>query len=186
MSDVRANPSIKLIGLYSPSAKKLEYEHFVKSYLDRLNPAYFDQKTRALFESLGRGADLVPLRKERLGEIENELRHNLANAVFVEALVTNPDDGFAVADFSQPDPSIPEGMSQVAWNEVYLSEDGQIALSHEPLPSVPPLPIFRIVFVLHFWKPHLPLMSSYGKLECPAITPLPERLWRLAPYEMPD
>jgi hypothetical protein len=186
MSDVRAKPSIKVIGLYSPSASKIEYERFIKSYLDRLNPVNFDEKTRAVFQNLGRGADLKPLRKERLEEIENELRQNLANAVFVEALVRNPDDQFDVADFSQPDPAVAEGLSQVAWNEVYLSEDGETALSHESMPRVPASPVFRIVFVLHFWKPHLPLASSYGKLECPPIAPLPARLWRLAPYDMPD
>jgi hypothetical protein len=32
----------------------------------------------------------------------------------------------------------------------------------------------------------LPLRSSYGELTLPSIQPLPDRLWRLAPYEIPS
>jgi hypothetical protein len=45
---------------------------------------------------------------------------------------------------------------------------------------------FRLTFYIHFWKDELGLSSSYGALACPSPQAVPERLWRLAPYEMPD
>jgi hypothetical protein len=95
------------------------------------------------------------------------------------------DEGFDAGNFMQPNPERP-GSSQVAWNETYLSEDGEAVLSGYPDHIVPALDRFRVVFVIHCWDNKLPLLSSYGSLQCPPIEPLPDRLWRLVPYETVD
>jgi len=177
-------PRIEVLGLYSPSANRSEYERFVKAYVDGLDPANFDEESRAVFRRLGREHELVPFDETAHREVQREITYHLSNAVYVEALVVDRDEKFNADDFRQPDPKLLE-WSQVAWNPTYLTEDGETVLSGYPHWKVPSAPRFRVVFVIHFWKPHLPLVSSYGELRCPAIKPLPERLWRLAPYEMP-
>ena len=78
----------------------------------------------------------------------------------------------------------PQNTWQVAWNEKFLTADGETVIGEYPCKS-PDLQQFRVVFSIHFWNPDLPLRSSYGELALPPIQPLPERLWRLTPYEVP-
>jgi hypothetical protein len=107
------------------------------------------------------------------------------NAVMIEAVVTHPDAAFDVGAFVQPDPSQSENQWMVAWDEKFLTIDGECRiLTHRR--AIPNEERFRVVFVIHDWKPDLPLRSSYGELPLPPIQPLPERLWRLAHYEPPD
>ncbi|HEY4370354.1 MAG TPA: hypothetical protein VGN52_00300 [Burkholderiales bacterium] len=101
-------------------------------------------------------------------------------------MVSNADGRFDPGDFIQPDPDMPPGQEQVAWNETYLAEDGESVIAGYPLPDIPKQDRYRVVFVIHCWKPQLALESSYGTLACPAIQALPDRLWRLVPYEPVD
>ena len=117
--------------------------------------------------------------------VERELHDLMAEAVVVEALVSHADANFDIGAFVQPDPSQREGRWQVAWNEKFLTVDGETLHEKQTWGEAPDIEQFRIVFVIHFWKPNLPLHSSYGELALPPIQPLPERLWRLAPYEPP-
>ena len=106
--------------------------------------------------------------------------------MYVEVLVENADVQFDAGAFVQPVPGVPSGLWQVAWNETYLTEDGTSVLSGYPHHIVPKQSRFRIVFIVHSYRPGFPLESSYGKLKLPEAEPMPERLWRLAPYETVD
>ncbi len=181
-----ANPTAKVLGLYSPKANAECYAEFVRKNIADQDPENWSEESIAMFKQFGREAQLAPLTEEDKLRIEDDLDYNLGNAAFVEVLIRNVDDQFDAGHFAQRDPSKPEGMSQVAWNETYLSEDGESLIAGYPLPKVPAGPVLRVVFVIHFWNPELPLCSSYGELVCPAMTPLPERIWRLAPYETLD
>ena len=74
---------------------------------------------------------------------------------------------------------------QVAWNEKFLTPDGEKLLELDRKRRLPDAKQYRVVFVIHSWKSGLPLRSSYGELALPSIQPLPERLWQLTPYELP-
>jgi len=155
---------IRVLGLYSPAANDVEYERFIRHRMSWLI-----------------GDEFTP--EDRI-EAEAELREALSTAVVVDALVRNLDERFDVIDFVQADPSKPESEWQVAWNETYLTADGNKILDERFPDRLPTIAEFRIVFVIHLWKPSLPLMSSYGELSVPPIQPQPERLWRLVPYQL--
>lgn len=179
-------PEVEVFGLYSPPGNVERFEHIVRAHVDGCDPAHYSPETIAMFQRLGRGADLSPLTGPERDDIEDRIRGSLGSAAYVEVLIRNPDSRFDPGDFKQPDPKLSEGLWQVAWNETYLSEDGETVIAGYPLPPIPEGPIIRVVFVIHDWKPELPLASSYGELKCPPMQALPDRLWRLVPYEMPD
>jgi hypothetical protein len=184
MPDSPKLPKIEVRGLYSPIANRAAYDKYVAEYVDSCDPRYFDDGTRALFEKYGRSVEaLTPDERE---DLASQIERTLSDAVYVEALVSNADDRFDPGDFGQPDPNLPAGHGQVAWNETYLTEDGESVIAGYPRPEIPKLDRYRVVFVIHSWKARLPLESSYGPLACPEIQPLPDRLWRLVPYETVD
>ena len=180
------SPSLKVIGLYSLSADKEAYSRFIREKIAFHDPANFSEEHKALFRRLGRGDALDPFTDEDRKEWEDHLRHHMDDAAMLEVLVSNPDKNFDVGAFVQPDPSQAESFWQVAWNEKFLTSDGEKLLEHDRKSKLPDVKQYRVVFVIHFWKPDLPLRSSYGELAPPSIQPLPERLWRLAPYELPS
>ncbi|WP_424596366.1 hypothetical protein [Bradyrhizobium sp.] len=179
-------PSLDVVGFYSLSADREAYARFIQRQIAFHDPANFPDQQRALFRRLGRGDSLNPFTDDDRREWEENFRHHMDDAAVFEVLVKNPDAVFDVGGFLQPDPSQPEGHWQVAWNEKFLSLDGEAVLKPERGRRLPDAEQFRVVFVIHFWKPNLPLRSSYGELALPPVQPLPERLWRLAPYELPD
>jgi hypothetical protein len=180
------SPSLKIIGLYSLSADREAYTRFIRETIAFHDPANFPEEQKALFRRLGRGDSLDPFTDDDRQEWEDHLRHHMDDAAVIEVLVNNPDMKFDVGGFVQPDPSQPQGSWQVAWNEKFLTPDGEKLLELDRKSKLPDAKQYRVVFVIHFWKPELPLRSSYGELALPSIQPLPERLWRLAPYELPN
>lgn len=184
MSDPSSSPRIEALGLYSFSADSVAYERFITLYLDNLDPANWDEKTRATLGAL-RPSILDPMTEETRRLKREEIVEYSREAALVEVMVTNPDATFDVGDFTQPDPRNPAAGWQVAWNEKYLSLDGEQLLEDnrkQPLLGMPP---YRIAFVIHYWLADQPLLSSYGEVRLPPMEPLPDRLWRLAPYEQP-
>jgi|KBSSwiStaDraftv2_1062776.scaffolds.fasta_scaffold93435_2 hypothetical protein len=98
----------------------------------------------------------------------------LSGVALIELMVRHRDDSFEVLDFQQPD------SDQVAYGEAFLTEDGTRVLSRDAIPDGEPL---RIAFFLHFFNPALPLETSYGSVELPALQSMPDRLRDLVPYE---
>ncbi len=54
-----------------------------------------------------------------------KVRHQLESTVLVEALVSDADAAFNVADFAQENSELPRANWQAAWAEAFLSVDGQ-------------------------------------------------------------
>ena len=166
-------PELCVIGVYSPKQSPRRLERFIKAYLS---------STKRTLGKLGvrvRGSD------RRFRQIAQELRAALAEAVPVEVLVKNADDRLRVGDFAQRDPQQPRGHWQVAWNEVFLTPDGQRAVARGA-GGLPRRRSFRMAFYIHLWKHGATLSSSYGPMPYPDLAAVPERLWRLAPYELVD
>ena len=132
------------MGLYSPAANAVEFERFVQHRMSWLTGDEFTPEDRV--------------------DAALEIRELLSDAVVVEVLVSNADERFDLADFAQADPNQPKSEWQVAWNETYLSADGNSVLGGYPCPEAPEINEFRVVFVIHYWKSVFPLLSSYGEL----------------------
>jgi hypothetical protein len=178
--------SLEVLGAYSFSAASEAYSRFIREQVALHDPANFTEEEKVLFRRLGRGDSLQPFTDGDRKEWEDHLRSFMQDAAVFEVLVKNPDASFDVGGFIQPDPAQPKNLWQVAWNEKFLSVDGETRLEVPAGSKLPGVAEFRVVFVIHDWKPALPLRSSSGDLPLPKLQPLPERLWRLAPYELPS
>ena len=181
---VDRSPSLKVIGLYSLSMDREAYSRFIKDQIADKDPANFSEDVKEKLRRLGR--DPQPYTAEDRQQDEEELRSHMDEAAVIEVMVTNPDAHFDVGKFIQPDPTKSENFWQVAWNEKFLTPDGETLIELDRTRKLPAASQYRIVFVIHFWKPNQPLRSSYGELALPSIQPLPDRLWRLTPYELPS
>jgi hypothetical protein len=185
MTEQKTSP-IKVLGFYSLSAASDQYARFIRETIAFHDPANFSEEQKALFRRLGRGDALEPFTDEDRKDWEDHLRHHMTDAAVFEVLVTNSDATFDIGEFVQPDPSQSKDFWQVAWNEKFLTPDGEEVLLVPRGRKLPEVEQFRVVFVIHFWKANLPLRSSYGELPLPVMQPLPDRLWRLTPYELPS
>ncbi|RXG94080.1 hypothetical protein [Bradyrhizobium zhanjiangense] len=179
-------PSLSIIGAYSFSADKAAYARFIRETIDSHDPPNFSEEVKALLRKVGRGDEIRPLTEEDRQDWEDDLRRHMDDAAVFEVLITNPDERFRVSDFVQADPSRPKDYWQVAWDETFLTADGETVIETDYKQRLPAAKKYRVVFVIHFWIPDLPLKSSYGELQPPPMQPLPERLWRLAPYDLPS
>ena len=114
-------------------------------------------------------------------EEENEIRQELSSIALVEVMVRNPDAKFDVGDFRQPQEGVDPAMWQVAWREVFLTEDGR-SLAQKPPGNSCSIGPLRIAFFIHFWQGNVPLLSSYGDIICPSVQEMPQRLVDLISY----
>ncbi len=110
-------------------------------------------------------------------------REALRSVVLVELVVRNRDKTMYMGDFGQTSGDVIGPADPVAYGEVFLSEDGghRVASFLDQVRS----PDVRVAFYLHGFRPDQPLMTSYGRVLLPAMTEMPMRLKRLAPYELP-
>jgi hypothetical protein len=185
-ANVSNSPSLEIIGFYSLSADAAAYARFIQDKIASHDPANFPEEQKALFRRLDRGDSLHPFTDEDRQEWEEHLRHHMHDAAMFEVIVTNSGADFDIGKFVQPDPSQAKDFWQVAWNEKFLTPDGETVINLDRAQKRPDAPQYRVVFVIHFWKSNLPLRYGDRELTLPAQQPLPARLWRLAPYEVPD
>lgn len=184
--NVSQSPSLQVIGFYSLSGDAAAYARFIKNEIASLDPANFSEDIKALFRRLGRADDLRPFTDKDRREREDRLRHHMDDAALFEVMVTKSDATFNVGKFIQPNPRQTEDFWQVAWNEKFLTPDGETLIEPGQTQKLTDLTQYRVVFVIHFWKKNLPLRYGDREFALPAQQPLPERLWRLAPYQAPD
>lgn len=179
-------PSLSILGVYSFSADKAAYARFIRESIDSYEPLNFSEEVKTLLRKAGRADEIVPLTDEDRQEWEHNLRRHMDDAAVLELLVTNPDARFDPRDFIQVDPSNPKDHAEMAWNETFLTADGETVIETDYKQRLPGAKQYRMVFVIHRWEPRLPLGSSYGELQPPPVQPLPERLWRLVSYDLPE
>ena len=179
-------PTFRVMGVYSPRANHAEYEAFLSREVAARNPIKFSAEPKAFLTRVGRAAEIVPLSKDELAEVREDLDRELSAAVLVEVLVESANKPFRVGEFTQPNPAVPPGSWQVAWCEKFLTPDGTALLEKPPFNKLPSEGQYRIAFYIHDWKQELGLTGPYGRLTVPQIEPMPSRLWKLAPYEQVD
>jgi hypothetical protein len=110
-------------------------------------------------------------------EAEKAVRDELSSIYLLEILIDNPDEKFKMGDIKQ------SGSDQVAYDEAYLSTDGQAIISHAKRPLGNSI---RVAFFLHFFDPQKPLLTSYGEISVPRVEEMPTRLKEIMPYRPVD
>ncbi|QIP02779.1 hypothetical protein [Bradyrhizobium symbiodeficiens] len=179
-------PSLTILGVYSYSADKVAYARFIRELIDSFDPPSFSEEVKDILRHGGRGDEIVPLTPEEKQDWEDELHSHMDDAAVLEVLLENPDAGFNPHDFAQIDPTNPKDHSEMAWNEMFLTADGETEIETDYRQRLPAANKYRVVFVIHRWETDLPLRSSYGELQAPAVQPLSERPWRLVSYDPPE
>lgn len=161
-------PGIEVLGVYRlPVTEELFREQF-----DILHGEQFE----GLFGRMS---------KKKRAEAERQVREQLNSVVLIEAVVHERDDRFDVGEFTQPRDGVPKENWQAAYDEAFLSADGESLAVERGEP--PPTPgDLRVAFYLHYWQPDKPLRSTYGDIACPPVEDMPGRLVRLVPYEPVD
>ena len=102
----------------------------------------------------------------------------MSSAALVEVIIEGRDDKFDAGDFGQP------GSQQAAYMERYLSPDGTAVIAEDF--DVPSGDSLRLTFFLHHFDFTRSLKTSYGFVEIPPPSPMPERLRRIIHYEPVD
>lgn len=117
----------------------------------------------------------------RAAEIRQELLLDLGRAVLFEMRVERAaGECFDPASLHQLGRAGILDSGYAAWEPSFLSADG------ERTQQVDECPLFRVAFYIHEWPNGSELVGPTGALRLPPFVPVPERLWRLAPYALLD
>lgn len=135
-NDVTADklPSFSILGVYSFSTDKVAYARFIRESINSNDPPNFSEEVKTILRKAGRGDEIVPLTAEERQEWEDNLRHYMDDAAVLEVLVANPDARFNPRDLVQVDPSNPGNHAEMAWDETFLTADGEIPTTNRGCP----------------------------------------------------
>jgi hypothetical protein len=111
-------------------------------------------------------------------------REEVESVVLIEALVKDRDERFDLAHFGQSQGDELGPNDQVAYDEIFLSDDGTSVIARDER-DVRARDL-RIAFFLHFYQDTRPLLTSYGPIQLPSKTPMPVRLSAITQYEPID
>lgn len=127
------------------------------------------------------GLIALDLDLERRKRANDMTREQLAAVALVELVITDRDRHMYVGDFGQAATGGSLGPNdEVAYCEVFLNSTGdeRVAEYYEDVRG----PSVRMAFFLHDFKPGLPVLTPYGPVAAPLLTPMPLRLKRLVQY----
>lgn len=117
--------------------------------------------------------------QERALELPEELDGDLQRCALFEVEVTGNAGEFDPAEFCNPE------TGYLGWEPAFLSMDGErVVVESSTAPSE--LSEFRVAFYIHKWSESGALVGPTGPLTLPPFTPVPDRLWKLAPYACLD
>ncbi len=126
-----------------------------------------------------------PMSTEQKAKARKLCRSQLKSVALIETLIKRPDERFTINDFVQSQPGLPRDRWQAAYLVRFLDAEGLALLECED-DETPQRDHYRCVFYLHYYEDGKPLMTSYGERFCPPISPMPDRLLRLAPFHPVD
>ena len=93
--------------------------------------------------------------------------------------MTDNGQEFDPCDFCNPE------TGYVGWQPAFLSIDGERVIV-DSYKAPRELSNFRVAFYIHEWTEQGALVGPTGPLILPQFTPVPGRLWKLAPYTCLD
>lgn len=115
----------------------------------------------------------------RADELPDEYVSALRGVALFEILVDQSEGVFDFMQFSE------QLTTSVAWEPVLLTEDGEATIETKD-PFTTEMTAFRAAFYINDWPENGTLLGPTGPLSLLEFTPVPERLWKLAPYELLD
>jgi hypothetical protein len=116
---------------------------------------------------------------------EDQCRDHFSSIALIEIMVDSPNERFSLNSFTQPNHAYSRVSPQAPWDEGLLSLDGMVLLDRR-INCAKKTGRVRLAFYMHYWVPGLPLLSSYGEVQCPSPQPMPERLKTIMPYRPCD
>lgn len=117
--------------------------------------------------------------RERATELPTELEDAMSSAALFEVLVEGHAGEFDPYEIWE------KRTTSAAWEPAYLSEDGEVSIA-DNLSVLSSVTTFRVAFYVHDWPEGGELIGPTGALGSPSFQPVPERLWKLAPYALLD
>ena len=166
--------NIKVLGAYRPSLTPERMAEWICSDVAAFGVEIRELRLRGLAQYWTEEKLL-----QREAELPREMAEALNSAVLLELLVEGHGGTF------DPDQFFEEQTSSVAWEPAYLSTTGD-EIAAKTLSDLSTEDAFRVAFYVHDWPEHGVLVGPMGKLALPSFAPVPERLWKLAPYVLLD
>lgn len=108
------------------------------------------------------------------------------DAHLIEVLVNAWPSELDVGKFTQENPSLPQNGWQVAWDEHYLNESGDIVIGDYFEKPSDDIRSTRLVFYLFGVDFEHPLLTPFGPVRLPGPTPMPKRLEKIVYFVEPD
>jgi len=164
---------IRVLGAYLPRLDQAGIGKFIQEDVDRFKQTLFE-----LIDSgtIKRDREEV---EERALELPEELEYDLQRCALFELEITGNETDFDPSEYGNPD------SGGLGWDPAFLSLDGTAVVT-EAYKAPASLRDFRVAFYVHDWVLPGRLIGPGGELELPPFSPVPERLWILAPYSCVD
>lgn len=160
---------LRVLGAHLPRLDQAGIEKFIREDIDRFKQTLFDLINAGKIE---RDPEEV---EERALELPEELEFDLQRCALFELEVTGNESEFDPSEYGNPE------SGGLGWEPVFMSMDGTTIVT-DSYKAPASLKAFRVAFYVHDWELPGRLTGPAGELELPPFTPVPERLWKLAPY----
>lgn len=165
---------VSVIGAHLPRLTPNRMSKWIADAVDGFREVMTESVQSGVFKSWT--LEQIALRAE---ELPDEYVSALRGVALFEIRVEQCEGVFDFMQFSE------QLTTSVAWEPVLLTVDGEATI--ETKATVPAeLSAFRAAFFIHDWPENGTLLGPTGPLLVPEFTPVPERLWKLAPYELLD
>jgi len=164
---------IRVLGAHLPRLDQAGVARFIRDEVERFKQTLFE-----LIESGTVKLDRQEI-EDRALELAEELDDDLQRCALFELEVTGNDTEFDPSEYGNPEQGL------LAWEPAFMSMDGATVVS-VAYKAPADLRDFRVAFWVQDWELPGRLVGPDGELELPPFTPVPERLWKLAPYSRVD
>jgi hypothetical protein len=164
---------LRVIGAHLPRLDQAGIAQFIRDDVASFKATLIDLVARGISKLTHEEID------ERALELPEEIDADLQRCAFFEVEVTENDQEFDPTEFSNQD------TGYLGWEPAFLSVDGETIIT-EAYKAPSSLDHFRVAFYIHEWDEPGRLNGPGGLLSLPAFTPVPSRLWKLAPYSCLD
>jgi hypothetical protein len=165
---------LRVVGAHLPRLDQSGVSSFIVSSVERFRRTLRD--LRAKSDSFSWSDEEI---EDRALELPRELDADLQRCALFEIEV--------IGNNSKFDPSAIHEVSTTncGWEPAFLSMDGERIIT-ESYTAPAELNDFRVAFYIHEWPENGRLIGPLGEVPLPAFTPVPNRLWTLAPYNCVD
>lgn len=165
--------NLRVVGAHLPRLDQAGIASFISSDVASFKETMRDLVARGISKATPEEIE------KRALELPEELDADLQRCALFEIEVTGNASEFDPTEFMNPETSF------VGYEPVFLSMDGESVVT-ESYNAPAAMSAFRVAFYIHEWDEPGVLVGPTGALPLPSFTPVPARLWKLAPYSCLD